>query len=352
MTDLASYEILLRGAAVGLCVVLSATWLVRGRGWTSRLGALFLLGILGYALISSPTTRDLLGPVAPLLSLVAIFTSVFFWWFVLALFDDDFHWQLWLWIPAIIMTATLPFRIGDIPDSRETLINLIHQFIVVPILLHAIVLAVRDFSADLIEPRRRFRIAIATLIPAMGILIVINEVNADVLGGTVSPTTYLWHAGILLMLMALFTLWVLVPRDELFERPSAVQVGANVTSLAPEDRIELERLASLMTEGVYREEGLTVGSLADKIRVPEHRLRKLINQGLGFRNFSAYLNSHRIEEARAILADPEKARLQVIQVALDLGYASISPFNRAFKLETGQTPSEYRKVSLASFEKD
>ena len=103
---------------------------------------------------------------------------------------------------------------------------------------------------------------------------------------------------------------------------------------------------ALMDDGVYREEGLSVASLAEKVGVPEHQLRKLINGALGFRNFSSFLNARRIEDAKAELANGDNARKQILQIALDLGYGSIAPFNRAFKLATGQTPTEYRKSAL------
>src|SRR3990167_322688 len=101
-----------------------------------------------------------------------------------------------------------------------------------------------------------------------------------------------------------------------------------------------------MADGVWREEGLAVASLAAKVGVPEHQLRALINGQLGHRNFSAFLNSYRLEEARRLLSDPAQARRQVLQIALDVGYGSIAPFNRAFKEATGMTPTEFRKAKL------
>ena len=96
----------------------------------------------------------------------------------------------------------------------------------------------------------------------------------------------------------------------------------------------------------YREDGLTIGALADKARIPEHRLRRLINQGLGFRNYAAFLNTRRLAEAKTLLADAAQARTPILTLALGLGYGSIGPFNRAFKEETGQTPSEWRAEKL------
>jgi hypothetical protein len=38
--------------------------------------------------------------------------------------------------------------------------------------------------------------------------------------------------------------------------------------------------------------------------LPEYRLRRLINQGLGHGNFNAFVNHYRIEDAKTTLADP------------------------------------------------
>ena len=101
-----------------------------------------------------------------------------------------------------------------------------------------------------------------------------------------------------------------------------------------------------MGNGEYRRSGLTISALSESLGHPEHRLRRLINGPLGFRNFSAFLNSYRIPEAQQILADPDKVRKPVLTLALELGYGSLGPFNRAFKASTGQTPTEFRQQKL------
>jgi AraC-like DNA-binding protein len=72
----------------------------------------------------------------------------------------------------------------------------------------------------------------------------------------------------------------------------------------------------------------------------------VINQGLGHRNFSAFLNQQRLAEAKAALGDPAQAGVPVSTIALDAGFGSLGPFNRAFKAETGRTPSEFRAQAL------
>ena len=98
-------------------------------------------------------------------------------------------------------------------------------------------------------------------------------------------------------------------------------------------------------ERIYRQENITIGSLALRLGVPEYRLRRLINQRLGYRNFNVFLNNHRIEEAKAALADPSQAEVPIITIAMDAGFQSLGPFNRAFKALTGVTPTEYRRLN-------
>jgi AraC-like DNA-binding protein len=81
--------------------------------------------------------------------------------------------------------------------------------------------------------------------------------------------------------------------------------------------------------------------------VPEYRLRRVINGQLGQRNFNVYLNAHRIAWAREALADPARSAVPVLTVALEAGFQSLGPFNRAFKADTGVTPTEFRVRALA-----
>ena len=110
----------------------------------------------------------------------------------------------------------------------------------------------------------------------------------------------------------------------------------------------VEVLDRTMThDHAYRIDDLTLGVLALKLAVPEYRLRRAINRHLGHRNFNAYINGLRLAEARAALADPARQTASVLEIALEAGFASIGPFNRAFKAASNMTPTEYRERTLA-----
>jgi AraC-like DNA-binding protein len=112
----------------------------------------------------------------------------------------------------------------------------------------------------------------------------------------------------------------------------------------PEDTLLLARLERLMTEDrLYREPRLSIADVARRMGLPEYRLRRLINQGIGARNFAAYVNGFRLAEVKAALADPAQAAVPVLTIALDAGFGSLGPFNRAFRADTGTTPTDYRR---------
>ena len=54
----------------------------------------------------------------------------------------------------------------------------------------------------------------------------------------------------------------------------------------------------------YTDHSLTIGKLADQVGLPEHQLRRLINQTLGHRNFATYLNTYRLAHVKATMSDP------------------------------------------------
>jgi len=105
-----------------------------------------------------------------------------------------------------------------------------------------------------------------------------------------------------------------------------------------------EHLVKLMGEDqVYVEADLRVSDLAKLTGEAEYKVSQCITGTLGFPNFNQMVNSYRIDEVKRRLADPTLAHLPILTIALDCGFGSIGPFNRAFKADTGMTPIEFRR---------
>jgi len=104
----------------------------------------------------------------------------------------------------------------------------------------------------------------------------------------------------------------------------------------------LHRLQHTMQkEKPFLDSCMTLPTLARRLAVSSHHLSQIINEKLG-RNFFEYVNSHRIEEAKQMLEDPESQNSNVADIALAVGFNSISAFNTAFKRHTRLTPSQFR----------
>ena len=109
----------------------------------------------------------------------------------------------------------------------------------------------------------------------------------------------------------------------------------------------LEELQTLMLEErPYLDAKLTLAQLAEQLGISTNYLSQIINQQTGS-NFFDYINSYRVEAAKQILADPAKARLSVLAIAMDAGFNSKSAFYSAFNQHAHMTPSQFRQKKLS-----
>jgi len=316
-----------------------------------RLAVAFALGSAAHALTATSGFAPPVTPWHAVLISVSTGNVVVFWLFARALFDDGFEVRRWHAAPwAAVVVLSLINCLVLVP--AQTLDPRIFAIAISVISLVFVALAVSQtiasWSTDLVEDRRRLRVfvVVATAIyaavnailqlfmPASGSPNIVPTANAAILAAVVIAIAY--------SLMG-------VGGETIFpaaERPAASAVASSESSAA--DRKLLDALMRLMSDDrIYRQEGMTIGTLATKLAVPEYKLRRLINQRLGYRNFNVFLNNHRIEEAKAALADPSQAEVPVITIAMDAGFQSLGPFNRAFKATTGVTPIEYRRLNEA-----
>ncbi len=208
---------------------------------------------------------------------------------------------------------------------------------------------VAGWQADLLERRRLLRWVFLGYQASTNIFASVMYVWVIPQDQTIA---YHFHVSMLTLNTAfLFALVALSYRPDisLLTQPSAAK--QETTPLRPEKADDFEgdwRVfeSKFLGEHLYRKAGLNIASLAAELGIPEYRLRRLINEKLGYRNFNALLHEHRLREATDALGDPSKADLPVLTIALEAGYQSINPFNRAFRDLHGMTPTAYRQAAL------
>jgi AraC-like DNA-binding protein len=359
----------LRGAAAGLFLMLTVVTLVRVHPFNAikLLGAAMAAGGAFFAIATAPyVPKTTLWWTLPILA----GNPVLFWLWARAAFDDDFvvrywHGALWLIVIGIGFSVSLGWTAWPtLARAGTRLLSLVALVLAVL----AVVQTVRTWSADLVAGRRRLRFAI------LAILLLFIAVLAD------SDLMSFWAgmpriiepgiSGSLFSACGLFAVAALagwgvfhppsnpamvattmdVSGDAVSDAPIGPRGQNNRDNIAPDLLRRLDHLMSL--ERIYRQEGLTIAMLAAKLDVPEHRLRQAINEGLGHRNFNAFLNRYRINEAKAALSDVDQRDVPVLTIAMDAGFQSIGPFNRAFKADTGTTPTEFRRDALARLQVD
>jgi len=220
--------------------------------------------------------------------------------------------------------------------------------------LYAMMVVVRNWQQDLVESRRRLRLVVCIITGGYVLGVTLYESLA---GETRAP---LWldianSAGILISLLVFSTAAIILGTQGLLasaqERQpthgSEVEAVSEAATFSTSDP-ELQRVFDAMEQRrVYRDMDLTIRGLSGHTSIAEHRLRRLINRELRYRNFNDFLNHYRLQEVDRRLADPGQARTPILTIAMDAGYRSMTTFNRAFRSAHGQTPTEYRRKHCA-----
>lgn len=107
----------------------------------------------------------------------------------------------------------------------------------------------------------------------------------------------------------------------------------------------LSRIEDLFaSEGLHRSEDLTLRRLSRRLGLPDRRISEAVNRLRGV-NLSQFVNEYRIRDACVLLRETDQS---ILQIALAVGFASKSNFNREFQRVVGQTPSGWRAGHSAS----
>ena len=101
------------------------------------------------------------------------------------------------------------------------------------------------------------------------------------------------------------------------------------------------RLIELMEkQNLYRDDHLSLKSLAESLDISAQQLSQLLNDTLQT-NFHNFINRYRIREAESILVDnPDRP---ILSIAFEVGFNTKSSFYDAFSRFTGKTPLRYRE---------
>ncbi len=340
MTTMTTAILVLRILATSQ-VLLSATALaISSNPYRTRLlGIALMLGVVSY-LVSSPVFGHINLEVGPWLALPADVVPPLLFFFTWDLFEDDREPPIFVWlIAALYLVVALWVGL----DRTET--NAVENiYLLVPVQLAKLGFAItamfivwRGRENDVVESRLKLRRWFAASIGVIVAAVVATELVTG------------WNVPKLIELLgmaAIFIATLTINLAFLRLNPSFLLRDAHALApVLPEDTSLADALNRLMSEGLaYTNHDLRIADLAATLKVPEYQLRRTINRNLGYQNFNQFINRYRVEEAARRLVDEPKTA--VLNIALDVGFRSISSFNTAFRAHLKKTPTDYRKGRL------
>ncbi|RBP53309.1 AraC family transcriptional regulator [Arenicella xantha] len=255
-----------------------------------------------------------------------------FSWFI---FEENCRIPIWMVVLvgfSLLASLWFQFTEAGLPGSPIWL-----QMLKALIAAMAIFVVWRGRDNDLVEMRAKLR-NIFTLLLALLIFIVFW---VEVLTDFNPPLELAVMTGLVIFVFSFTLNYFLIKLN-----PTARLISLPVpTPAVSDDPLMRELLVKMRSERLYADHDLRVSTLAGLLNIPEYKLRKKINQELGYRNFNQFINNYRIEEAGVKLR--EDTRIPVLSIALDVGFRSISSFNSAFQAQFGVSPTKYRAEFLS-----
>lgn len=109
-----------------------------------------------------------------------------------------------------------------------------------------------------------------------------------------------------------------------------------VTQQANAEPPMIKRAKEFIT--THQSEDISLGDVAKAVHTSTFYFCKMFKKATGI-NFTEYLSRVRIEKAKNLLLNPN---LRVSEIAFEVGFQSLTHFNRVFKKIVGQSPTEYR----------
>jgi AraC-like DNA-binding protein len=110
----------------------------------------------------------------------------------------------------------------------------------------------------------------------------------------------------------------------------------------------IERIRQGMeVQQLYLKHTLNIEEFAKQVGIHYREVSVIINQHFNT-NFFEFVNSYRVNKAKAMLVDPNFSDTTILDILLESGFNSKSAFHRFFKRYTGMSAADYRKQHLAS----
>ena len=119
----------------------------------------------------------------------------------------------------------------------------------------------------------------------------------------------------------------------------------SLVSPAVMDRMQEQIMKIIVMDKKYRDKDYSAQDLANEIGTNTRYISAVVNVRFHM-NFTSFVNSYRISDAKSILVDKRYQDLNIEEVSDMVGFANRQSFYAAFYRFTGITPRQYRINNL------
>lgn len=338
-------EVITDGFRITAIFLLVVFFLLIGRFEKTSFKKYLLLFFLSTTLAYLVTYWELIWSFNPLFQ-ISFFLSVLFplsfWLVSKALFDDEFIWQpnYLVYVIAISLVHYVLYRLNDIfYEGAYANFTFLPYLISTLFILMVLYEALRDRINDLVISRikkRHIFVIFSSFIALASVYYFFTEDPWKL------PLHFQLVQNIFICLFIILFFGDQFSYNSLFTPVSPKSLSKRLEK----DHILQQRIIDnlkkvIEQEQVYKSEGLTITQLAEELNEKEYLVRRAINNELGYTNFNSFLNFYRIKSACTLISEIKTTKKTFQEIAYEMGFQSIATFNRAFKKETGKTPSEY-----------
>lgn len=278
------------------------------------------------------------------------------WLLALKLFDDNFslrsvHPAIWAFIGTALVARSIGSYYANYGVELSKTANFLtwgySQAVLFGFSLASMYIAIKGFRSDLVIERRQERVIFVICVTILLLLMAGNRgvwVLESLVRGTLLtpvPLNPVWYSIYAYLATVALFLWKFRVANLSVGKSAAKAVNDQATRDQQAREMALStRIRDVMEQQkLYHEPSLTVAGLAEQVDSQEYLVRRAINNHMGYRNFSDFLNHYRIGETSRLLAETSEP---ISNIGFDVGYTSLSSFYKAFKEKHAVTPKQYR----------
>jgi len=329
---------------------------------TAKLLALFMFGCGAYVIhpfFNWQMLSDMYG--ADTLTSKGVNTQVSWCFFIgFWLIAETTPWALWAFLHRVCRNTKAPTAMLVSPliivllldmyvaagNFKATLYLNFSIYINIALILIATHEMLYDLRMDMSNRRRRFRNSVLITLLTLVLLVFYTE-SFHPTWNEVNPLFF----NRLLCFIAAFaitTLYFCTKKETLNELFNNANTTSSKNQTQPKEGLSeaaQKLITSMEQEHLFKQPGISISALAERMNTTEYKLRDIIKNELGFQHFKKFINHFRVQYAATQLIT--NTEIPINEIMSKAGFNSHPPFHRAFREIYECTPVEYREKSGA-----